>query len=229
MAERVIIRKVTGNAISAMVTGELGYDEEHGILILAGFGGVPGVALANDPGTSGAVATERTQRIAADNALQDDIDAEATTRGTNDSTLAARTQAAATKSVTSPVGTTSTTYTMQGLALHLTIPPRQTRALVMLAGQIGNSGAGGEAFARLTFGTGAAPANGDAVTGTAIGAETHVASTSVPFSQHALLDTLTPGTNYWIDVALKAAAGGTASLANLQLTALSLIDSVTLP
>lgn len=58
MADRTIIRLVTGDAISAMVPGELGYDGA-GKLILAGFAGIPVVAgtspVSSVAGRTGAV------------------------------------------------------------------------------------------------------------------------------------------------------------------------------
>jgi hypothetical protein len=90
MAERVIIRAVTGDAISAMVTGELGYDPADGLLILAGFAGTPAVALANDPSTGSGLADETAARIAADNALDTRITNETTNRTSADNALSTR-------------------------------------------------------------------------------------------------------------------------------------------
>lgn len=144
---------------------------------------------------------------------------------------AARGMAAGSVSAIAPTGTASTSYVMQGVNVTAIAPAGATRAIVMCSGQIGNSNNNGQTYAQLCTGTSTPPANGDALAGTPIGNEVHMVSTTgaavggyVPFSQHALLTGLAPDTVYWIGIALKAAAGGTANLTNLQITVFTLID-----
>jgi hypothetical protein len=76
------------------------------------------------------------------------------------------------------------------------------------------------------FGTGTAPTNGAAVTGTRFGVgatdwvtRSALAGVGVPFVLQDLL-TLTPGTAYWFDIALSTAtAADTAAVTNLVFTA----------
>lgn len=49
MAERIILRKVTGDAVSQMLPGELGYNDAANQLVLAGFFGTPVVVTGGVP------------------------------------------------------------------------------------------------------------------------------------------------------------------------------------
>lgn len=124
-----------------------------------------------------------------------------------------------------PTGTTSATAVMMGLAGSLT-PLLTGRILVLLSGTIANATAiadGGTV--QIRFGTGAAPANGDAVTGTLIAAQDYVAATTAqksPFGLHGVISGLTLGTAYWIDAALLAITSGTATIKKASLTLLEL-------
>jgi hypothetical protein len=110
-----------------------------------------------------------------------------------------------------PTLTTSATYVMMGLGGTASITP-------VLAGRIklvinGNIVAtnGQSATAQLSYGTGTAPVNGAAVTGTQIGSQiVQTALTgylSTPFSLTAVISGLTVGTAYWLDLALKSSSG----------------------
>lgn len=112
---------------------------------------------------------------------------------------------------------------MMGLAGSIT-PNSTGRVFVVVSGNIVNSTGGDGAKVEIRMGTGTAPSNADALTGTVYGTQqiyTVVvgAADSVPFALQALVTTLTPGTAYWIDVDLAAVTAGTASINNVQITA----------
>ena len=121
-----------------------------------------------------------------------------------------------------PTGTASATYVMMGLGLTLA-PEVATGAWVTADGQITNSANNGETDVVVCYGTGTAPANGAAQTGTISGQPTRYKATAandfVPFSLTSLLTGLTPNTTYWIDLAVKAVGGGTARVMDLDFNA----------
>ncbi len=125
-----------------------------------------------------------------------------------------------------PAGTTSTAaFLMMGLGSTATITPGlTTRVGVAVSGDVFNSNAiGNGAIYQIRYGTGSAPANAAAQTGTACGsAIKYVASTTagkVPFSSRCIMSGLTPGTPYWIDLALEATTAGTATVNDVHWTA----------
>ena len=69
-----------------------------------------------------------------------------------------------------PTGTTDTTGKMMGLAGAIT-PTYTGRLLIIVSGNLTNTtaAAGDGAKAQIRYGTGSAPSNGDALTGTAVG------------------------------------------------------------
>src|SRR5229473_2663960 len=78
---------------------------------------------------------------------------------------------------------------------------------------------------QIRYGTGTAPANGAALTGTAVGnniADNNPVTNKIPFSVQAIVSGLTVGTAYWVDVGLAAITGGTASIATVSVSALEL-------
>jgi hypothetical protein len=121
-----------------------------------------------------------------------------------------------------PTGSASTTYVMMGLALSLA-PEVATGAWITADGQITNSANNGETDVVVCYGTGTAPANGAAQTGTIVGQPARYKSTAandfVPFSLTSLITGLTSGTTYWIDLAVKAVGGGTARVMDLDFNA----------
>ena len=125
-----------------------------------------------------------------------------------------------------PTGTASLTAKMMGLGSTCTITPLySTRVHFALAGQIANNTATDGAIGQLTYGTGTAPVNGAANTGTQIGNYTitgATASTGYPFAISGIASGLTPGTAYWFDTNLAALTGGTATVQNLTCSALEL-------
>jgi hypothetical protein len=121
-------------------------------------------------------------------------------------------------SPSAPSGTTSTTGLMMGLAVAIT-PLVSGNLEIKLVGSIANATATDGAKAQLRYGTGTAPANGAALTGTTSGslveATQLLAAQKVPFALLGYVSGLTLGTAYWVDVGLAAITGGTATITDL--------------
>jgi hypothetical protein len=131
--------------------------------------------------------------------------------------------APATAKIQSPASTVSLTLVMMGCGFTYT-PAGSGLVKVDLTGY-------GQTLTAVTlwtvgarFGTGAAPANGVAATGTRWGANTDIALKNAgtgfvaPFAFTDLL-TLTPGTTYWFDLALDTAnAANAAAVSNISIT-----------
>lgn len=124
-----------------------------------------------------------------------------------------------------PTGTTDTTGKMMGLAGSIT-PITTGRLLIIISGNLTNStaAAGDGAKAQIRYGTGSAPANAAALTGTTVGnqvssvLERATASDLQAFTCQAIVTGLTIGTAYWIDIALAAIVGGTGQAKNLSVS-----------
>ena len=123
--------------------------------------------------------------------------------------------------VTNPTGTTSVgTQKMMGMGATCTITPTtSTRVHFQFVGQVLNNTVNDGAFGQLAYGTGTAPVNGAAATGTNIGngpvLSTATAGTGYPFNMSGVATSLTPGTAVWFDLSLSALVGGTASVSNV--------------
>lgn len=125
-----------------------------------------------------------------------------------------------------PTGTTNTTGVMMGLSATIT-PQFTGRVVVTVCGTLTNSTgtAGNGAKAQIRYGTGAAPANGAALTGTAVGStqsailERATANDPYPFSLLTLVTGLSIGTPVWIDISLAAIAAGTGVASGLNVMA----------
>lgn len=132
-----------------------------------------------------------------------------------------RAPGSATATSAAPAGTTSTTAVMMATGGTLT-PARSTRALLIISGQMANATINDGATVQLRYGTGTAPINGAAVTGTQAGASqtstSLVAASKSGFSIAAVVTGLTIGTAYWVDVALNAVTGGTATVTGVTVT-----------
>jgi hypothetical protein len=124
-----------------------------------------------------------------------------------------------------PTGTTSTAGVMMGLAGAIT-PQYTGRALIVLTGNVANSTLMDGINVQLRYGTGSAPANGGAATGTAIGALNKTTSAvnaqKTGVALQAIVTGLTLATAIWIDVTLAAVTGGTVTLTNVSLSALEI-------
>lgn len=131
-----------------------------------------------------------------------------------------------------PVGTTSSTGVMMGLGGVTNITPATSgRVLIVISGTIKNSTGDSGAKVQARYGTGAAPVNGDALTGTAIGGlvQCHmVASGSTnlppiaPFSVQAIVSGLSVATTYWIDASLAIITSGTATITDVSISVIEL-------
>jgi hypothetical protein len=132
-----------------------------------------------------------------------------------------------------PTGTRNTTGVMMGLGVLIT--PRFSGILAIhVSGDITNNSNANGASVQIRTGTGSAPANGDALKGTARGGKVRfdpnllavILFTEVdPFGLNWFTPLGSPfeiGTQIWIDLALAAIGGGTASLGNLSISVMEL-------
>lgn len=130
--------------------------------------------------------------------------------------------------IANPTGTASTTLVMMGLAAYIT-PLYFTRVMFIMSGNLTNSSAtaGDGTACRIRYGTGTAPANGDALIGTAGSRicrsilERNAADLQ-PFCCQGLITGLTPGTQYWFDLSLGAITGGTGLAQDIAITGFEL-------
>lgn len=125
---------------------------------------------------------------------------------------------------TAPTGTTSIAQVMSGLGTTCKLTPVYSgRIKFEFLGATRNTAANTTVYNAM-WGTGTAPANGVAATGTAVGptvASTSPTSTSAtPFSAGGIITGLTPGTAYWFDISQATAGGGTSNLTNLTCNAM---------
>lgn len=120
-----------------------------------------------------------------------------------------------------PTGTTSATTKMMGLAGAIT-PAVTGRVRITIDGYIGVTAVPNVVGFRMQTGTGTAPTNGAALTGTTRGSSpsTQGSATTdrMPFSLTRIVTGLTLATAIWIDIGLDT-TGGTASLHNLTIIA----------
>jgi hypothetical protein len=132
---------------------------------------------------------------------------------------------------TNPTGTTSSTGVMMGLGATATITPHGSGVvLIIVTGNMANTVLSGGDQAQIYYGTGTAPSNGNAITGTAAGSKiaTVMANNENQwyFSLNAIVGgggtPLTVGTKYWIDVSLAETGSSTASINNVTISAVEL-------
>lgn len=124
-----------------------------------------------------------------------------------------------------PAGTTSTAaQVMMGLGSTITATPASTGKLwISIKGIITNSTGSPDGWnAVLRWGTGVAPANGAALTGTAIGPNWQgvVPSASAPYTFNVdfKVTGLANGVPVWFDVSIQAAVAGTALVKSVTAT-----------
>lgn len=125
-----------------------------------------------------------------------------------------------------PTGTADTGGKMMGIAGAIT-PAKTGKIHITITGTIFNAGGIGDgANVQLRTGTGSAPANGDALTGTTGGGLVKFISSTtaekVPFTVCAIVSGLALATAVWIDLGLAATVGGTATVTDLSVTAFEL-------
>jgi len=121
-----------------------------------------------------------------------------------------------------PATTTSTTGVMAGLAGAIT-PTRTGKVLLTITGSYGNGTAARGSSVKLRYGTGTAPGNGDALTGTAIGnnpiLNNAAANHTSPFAATSIITGLSVGVAYWLDLEYQSITSGTTSMYNVTITA----------
>jgi hypothetical protein len=127
-----------------------------------------------------------------------------------------------------PATTVSATLVMMGVGGTCKITPGSSgKVLVAITGQVASATASVTMTFGPRFGTGTAPVNGAAVTGTRWGAGadfTTISATAAakfPFAFTDLL-TLTPATAYWLDLALGSNGAAVASITSISFTALEI-------
>ena len=122
-----------------------------------------------------------------------------------------------------PTGTASTTGVMMGLGSTASYAPARSGVVVVIVqGQMSNATGSDGAKVGLRYGTGTAPSNGAALTGTAKGQGSQVdsypnAGCRFPFFIYTVITGLTVGTTYWFDLGLGAITGGTANVKNAEI------------
>ena len=120
---------------------------------------------------------------------------------------------------TSPAGTTSVPGVMCGLGATCALTPTYSgRVKIQFTGSVSNSTTSDTTTASIRWGTGAAPANGAAATGTSVGGINSHTSASAgylgPLALSAIITGLTPGTAYWFDL-IQSVNGGTGTLISI--------------
>lgn len=125
-----------------------------------------------------------------------------------------------------PTGTTSATAVHMGLAGAIT-PAASGKVLIVISGDVWNNTTSSGASFLIRYGTGAAPVNGAAQSGTACSAVPRLnvapaANSKFPFSVQCIATGLSVGTPYWIDLALAAITSGTAAVGDISISAAEL-------
>lgn len=121
---------------------------------------------------------------------------------------------------TNPTGTTSGTPVMMGLGSTCVITPAtSTKVRFRISGSMFNNTAPDNSAVQLQFGSGVAPANGVAATGTSLSSVIFGTSSTtnalVPFAVEGV-GAVVAGTAYWLDLSLQQAGGGSATVINIQ-------------
>ncbi|MCK1543265.1 hypothetical protein IVB12_15220 [Bradyrhizobium sp. 179] len=125
-------------------------------------------------------------------------------------------------SIGAPTGTASATGVMMGMGSTCKITPASTgRVQVWFVGSQADSAASWTHTVNVRYGTGTAPANAAAITGTAVlgnsNSNTVISSSGVvtSFNIGGIASGLSIGTPYWFDMNLATGSGGTGSLSNM--------------
>ena len=127
-------------------------------------------------------------------------------------TVSAVSSATNAQTPSNPSGTTSTSGVMMGLGSVCTLTPTYSgKVYVCIAGAMNQTSASQQTITKILYGTGTAPVNGAAITGTAVGngavVQAEGGSTLEPFSCSAIITGLTLSTAYWFDLELFVTAG----------------------
>ena len=124
-----------------------------------------------------------------------------------------------------PASTTNTSGLHAGLGGAATITPAKSgRVLILITGTAYNNTLLDGVTVQVRTGTGTAPINGAALTGTARGAALSMISSTAnaycAFTAAVLVTGLTVGTAYWIDVSQAAITGGVAQIIGAYVSAI---------
>jgi hypothetical protein len=146
-------------------------------------------------------------------------------------TLKTRQEIAVSQLTTNPPNTSSTAFVTAGIGVAVPSPANSnTRAIVIVTGQLGNIGNGNSSVLQLVWGQGSSPTQGTLVTatnGTLIGGTANMMASKPndidAFSVNALLTGLVPGQTFWVDAAYSAVQG-TATLSQMTLTIFEVLD-----
>lgn len=132
---------------------------------------------------------------------------------------------------TGAAAATSATYVMAGFGVAgagggWSLTPQFSGRILLMASGLETSGTtGSTCTVQLSFGTGAAPANGAAVAGTQQGNQpawvSLTGALAVPFSLFTIVQGLVIGTAVWFDIAQKS-SGGTLSLTLCEMIAVEI-------
>ena len=122
-----------------------------------------------------------------------------------------------------PSPTGSLVGVMMGLAGGIT-PTSTGRIMMLISGDVSNDTSSDGASVQCAFGTGAAPVNGAAASGTNVGNPVKLVNGATPTVKiptlcQGIVTGLTPNIALWLDVNLAAISGGTATLADVTISA----------
>jgi hypothetical protein len=114
---------------------------------------------------------------------------------------------------------------MMGLSASIT-PINRGVILVLASGDVDNNTNSRGVTMQLRYGTGTAPINGTALTGTLVATLAFTqnnANIRVPFCFNDILSGLTLNTYYWIDISIASAGGaGTSRIRNINISLLEI-------
>lgn len=125
-----------------------------------------------------------------------------------------------------PSATSSGTLVMMGMGGTCAITPnRSGKVLFVISGDVQNTTANSGSLYQIRYGTGTAPSNAAALTGTAASAQggpniPNASGNAVPFSTQGTVTGLTVGVLYWFDLSLASIVSGPSSITNISCSAL---------
>jgi hypothetical protein len=129
------------------------------------------------------------------------------------------------KTPTDPTITSSTIGVMMGLSASIT-PTQTGKILIIISGDIDNDTNSRGSRVQIRTGTGSAPINGAALTGSAQGGlvtfEQNNNAIRVPFALNAIENGLTLNTPVWIDISLVSITGGNSRVRDISISVVEL-------
>lgn len=144
---------------------------------------------------------------------------------TSTNTYVSVTPAATTSSPSNQSGNATATFKMNGLACAIT-PTSTGRVMFTVTGSIGNNTTADSVTWKLAYGTGAAPSNSAALTGTILGAtgvfKALTGMLDTPFVSVGLATGLALNTAVWYDLQIADITGGTVTATAVTCTAVEI-------